>query len=126
MIIIRASLPVFFFFFFFSGYLSVAFSKCVLILNYAGETPILHAARQGYTETAKYLFEHGADPAISSNLGATALHHSAGIGILSWIGFVFGTTWMITGRVMKMDTVYKMLHWPTGRDVMHLVGCFLV
>ncbi|KAH7571891.1 hypothetical protein JRO89_XS04G0163400 [Xanthoceras sorbifolium] len=44
-----------------------------------GETPILHAARQGHTETAKYLFEHGANPAIPSNLGATALHHSAGI-----------------------------------------------
>ncbi|KAI9185742.1 hypothetical protein LWI28_010266 [Acer negundo] len=45
-----------------------------------GETPILHAARQGHTETTKYLFEHGANPAIASNLGATALHHSAGIG----------------------------------------------
>ncbi|KAJ0014685.1 hypothetical protein Pint_20478 [Pistacia integerrima] len=44
-----------------------------------GETPILHAARQGHTETVKYLFEHGANPAIPSNLGATALHHSAGI-----------------------------------------------
>lgn len=48
---------------------------------YAGETPLLHAARQGHTATAKYLLEYGANPAIPSDLGATALHHSAGIGI---------------------------------------------
>lgn len=45
-----------------------------------GETPLVHAARQGHTATAKYLLEHGADPAIPSELGATALHHAAGIG----------------------------------------------
>ncbi|KAM7469129.1 hypothetical protein LguiA_007312 [Lonicera macranthoides] len=45
-----------------------------------GETPLLHAARQGHTDTAKYLIERGANPAIASELGATALHHSAGIG----------------------------------------------
>ena len=47
---------------------------------FTGETPLIHAARQGHTDTAKFLLEHGADPAIASNLGATALHHSAGIG----------------------------------------------
>ncbi|XP_039067278.1 ankyrin-1-like isoform X2 [Hibiscus syriacus] len=45
-----------------------------------GETPLLHAARQGHTLTAKYLLERGANPSIPSDLGATALHHSAGIG----------------------------------------------
>ncbi|PON46106.1 N-terminal acetyltransferase A, auxiliary subunit [Parasponia andersonii] len=45
-----------------------------------GETPLIHAARQGHTVTAKFLLEHGADPSIASNLGATALHHAAGIG----------------------------------------------
>lgn len=45
-----------------------------------GETALIHAARQGHTDTAKYLIDHGADPTIASNLGATALHHSAGIG----------------------------------------------
>ncbi|CAI9102678.1 OLC1v1000980C1 [Oldenlandia corymbosa var. corymbosa] len=44
------------------------------------ETPLLHAARQGHTVTAKYLLDCGADPTIPSQLGATALHHSAGIG----------------------------------------------
>ncbi|XP_022719720.1 ankyrin repeat domain-containing protein 65-like [Durio zibethinus] len=44
------------------------------------ETPLLHAAWQGHTVTAKYLLEHGAIPAIPSDLGATALHHAAGIG----------------------------------------------
>ncbi|XP_050918782.1 palmitoyltransferase akr1-like [Lathyrus oleraceus] len=45
-----------------------------------GETDLIHAARQGHTATTKYLIDHGADPTIASNLGATALHHSAGIG----------------------------------------------
>ncbi|KAJ0080423.1 hypothetical protein Patl1_23271 [Pistacia atlantica] len=53
-----------------------------------GETPILHAARQGHTETVKYLFEHGANPAIPSNLGATALHHSAGIGNIELLTYL--------------------------------------
>ncbi|CAK9166283.1 unnamed protein product, partial [Ilex paraguariensis] len=44
-----------------------------------GETPLIHAARQGHTSTAKYLIECGADPEIPSELGATALHHAAGI-----------------------------------------------
>lgn len=47
---------------------------------FTGETPLIHAARQGHTDTAKYLVERGANPAIASDLGATALHHSAGIG----------------------------------------------
>lgn len=50
---------------------------------FSGETALIHAARQGHTATAKYLIDHGADPTISSNLGATALHHSAGIGACS-------------------------------------------
>ncbi|KAK7397317.1 hypothetical protein VNO78_18485 [Psophocarpus tetragonolobus] len=45
-----------------------------------GETALIHAARQGHTDTAKYIIDHGADPTVSSNLGATPLHHSAGIG----------------------------------------------
>ncbi|XP_044499913.1 ankyrin-1-like [Mangifera indica] len=53
-----------------------------------GETPILHAARQGHAETVKYLFEHGANPAIPSNLGATALHHSAGIGNIELLKYL--------------------------------------
>ncbi|KAK9735275.1 hypothetical protein RND81_04G195400 [Saponaria officinalis] len=47
-----------------------------------GETPLVHAARQGHTDTVSCLLEHGADPAIASDLGATALHHAAGIGNL--------------------------------------------
>lgn len=47
-----------------------------------GDTPLVHAARQGQIETAKYLLEHGADPNIASELGATALHHAAGTGWL--------------------------------------------
>ncbi|GKB08154.1 ankyrin repeat family protein [Tanacetum coccineum] len=46
---------------------------------HSGETPLIHAARQGPTSTAKYLIEHGANLALSSELGATALHHVAGI-----------------------------------------------
>ncbi|KAG0516427.1 hypothetical protein BDA96_09G002200 [Sorghum bicolor] len=45
-----------------------------------GETPLIHATRQGHLDTAKYLLDHGADPSVATNLGATALHHAAGIG----------------------------------------------
>jgi len=51
------------------------------LLPYAGETPIIHAARQGHTATAKYLLDQGANPVMRSDVGATALHHSAGIGM---------------------------------------------
>ncbi|CAL4902523.1 unnamed protein product [Urochloa decumbens] len=44
------------------------------------ETPLIHAARQGHLDTAKYLLDHGANPSVASSLGATALHHAAGIG----------------------------------------------
>ena len=47
-----------------------------------GETPLIHASRQGHFLTAKYLLEQGADPSASSELGATALHHAAGIGLV--------------------------------------------
>lgn len=47
---------------------------------FTGETALIHAARQGHTDTAKYLLDSGANPAIASDLGATALHHSAGLG----------------------------------------------
>lgn len=53
-----------------------------------GDTPLLHAAQQGQTATAKYLIEHGADLASSSELGATALHHSAGIGDIELLKFL--------------------------------------
>ncbi|CAA7388046.1 unnamed protein product [Spirodela intermedia] len=44
------------------------------------ETPLIHASRQEHIVTAKYLLERGAEPAASSELGATSLHHSAGTG----------------------------------------------
>lgn len=53
-----------------------------------GETPLLHAARQGHTATAEFLTECGADPSIPSQLGATALHHSAGIGDTELLKFL--------------------------------------
>lgn len=56
-----------------------------------GETPLIHAARQGHTSTAKYLIEHGANPALSSELGATALHHVAGIGNIELMEVLLST-----------------------------------
>ncbi|KAA8544896.1 hypothetical protein F0562_019709 [Nyssa sinensis] len=53
-----------------------------------GETPLIHAARQRHTATAKYLIECGANPAVPSELGATALHHSAGIGDIELLEFL--------------------------------------
>ncbi|KAG7030314.1 Ankyrin repeat and SOCS box protein 3 [Cucurbita argyrosperma subsp. argyrosperma] len=57
-------------------------------LRSASETPLIHAARQGHTDTARYLIESGANPAIASDLGATALHHSAGIGNIELLKFL--------------------------------------
>lgn len=51
-------------------------------LYLTGDTPLIHAARLGYTDTAKLLLEYGANPSIASDLGATALHHSAGLGVV--------------------------------------------
>ncbi|VFQ64396.1 unnamed protein product [Cuscuta campestris] len=45
-----------------------------------GETPLVHAAMQGHTATANYLLQKGAEPAIASEMGITALHHAAGLG----------------------------------------------
>ncbi|XP_062179888.1 uncharacterized protein LOC133884474 [Phragmites australis] len=45
-----------------------------------GETPLIHATRQGHLHTAQYLLDHGANPSVATSLGATALHHAAGIG----------------------------------------------
>ncbi|KAG6586315.1 Ankyrin-1, partial [Cucurbita argyrosperma subsp. sororia] len=53
-----------------------------------GETPLIHAGRQGHTDTARYLIECGANPAVASDLGATALHHSAGIGDIELLKFL--------------------------------------
>ncbi|KAH6771572.1 ankyrin repeat family protein [Perilla frutescens var. frutescens] len=53
-----------------------------------GETPLAHASRQGHTALSKYLVDHGADPSIPSGLGATALHHSAGIGDIELLKFL--------------------------------------
>lgn len=66
--------------------LSIRFAASCLLFQFAitafsGETALVHAARQGHTATAKYLIDHGADPTIASNLGTTALHHAAGIGL---------------------------------------------
>lgn len=61
---------------------------CSELYFFLGETPLLHAARQGHTSTAKYLLEQGADPAIASEMGTTALHHSAGLG---WFPSIFSS-----------------------------------
>ncbi|KAL3814700.1 hypothetical protein ACJIZ3_015968 [Penstemon smallii] len=53
-----------------------------------GDTPLIHAAREGHTATAKYLINSGADPSISSETGNTALHHSAGIGDIELLKFL--------------------------------------
>ena len=65
---------------------------------FTGETPLLHAARQGHTATAKYLIECGANPTLPSELGATALHHSAGIGV-NVILFFFPFILLLISRV---------------------------
>ena len=38
-----------------------------------------------HSPTTKYLIEHGANPALSSELGATTLYHVAGIGEIFYV-----------------------------------------
>ncbi|CAN0892816.1 ANK1 [Linum grandiflorum] len=61
-----------------------------------GETPLLHAARQGHTDTVKYLLEHGANPCIPSDMGVTALHHCAGEGHIELMKYLLS-------KGMKVD-----------------------
>lgn len=66
-----------------------------------GDTPLVHAARQGQIETVKYLLEQGADPNIASELGATALHHAAGTGWLSIaLSFFISLSWVMKCSVL--------------------------
>lgn len=49
----------------------------------AGDTPLIHAARQGHSSTSLYLLEHGADAfATPSENQPSVLHHAAGTGLL--------------------------------------------
>ncbi|TQD92942.1 hypothetical protein C1H46_021422, partial [Malus baccata] len=44
--------------------------------------------RQCHTDTAKYLLDSGANPGIASELGATALHHAAGLGDIELLRYM--------------------------------------
>ncbi|KAL4378632.1 hypothetical protein GQ457_02G034250 [Hibiscus cannabinus] len=77
-----------------------------------GETPLLHAARQGHTLTAKYLLEHGANPTIPSDLGATALHHSAGIGNIELLKHILA----MGVEVDSQSDAGTPLVWAAGHD----------
>jgi ankyrin repeat protein len=41
-----------------------------------GCTPLLYAARGGYSEVVRYLLEKGASPMKQDNAGGTVLHHA--------------------------------------------------
>jgi uncharacterized protein len=51
------------------------------ILNRIGSTPFLQAAKLGDVEYMRLLLEHGADPSITTEEGATALMAASGVGI---------------------------------------------
>lgn len=54
------------------------------VLYHTGDTPLIHAARQGHFSTAELLLERGADAfATPSEHQPTALHHAAGTGLIS-------------------------------------------
>lgn len=53
-----------------------------------GETPLIHATRQGHIDTAKYLVACGANPDARSEIGATALHHAAGTGNIELLQYL--------------------------------------
>lgn len=51
-----------------------------------GDTPLIHAARQGHTSFSLYLLEHGADAcATPSENQPSVLHHAAGTGSMELI-----------------------------------------
>ncbi|GKA36954.1 WD repeat-containing protein 76 [Tanacetum coccineum] len=80
-----------------------------MLATATSETPLIHAARQGPTSTAKYLIEHGANLASSSELGATALHHVAGIADPSVTDDEEGLTpvQMAAGRDWSVDDIIE-------------------
>ena len=51
------------------------------ILNRVGSTPLLQAAKLGDVAYMRLLLEHGADPSIKTEEGATVLMAAAGVGI---------------------------------------------
>lgn len=53
-----------------------------------GETPLIHATRQGHIDTVKYMIACGANPDARSELGATALHHAAGTGNMELLRYL--------------------------------------
>ncbi|KAJ0232133.1 Ankyrin repeat-containing domain-containing protein [Hirschfeldia incana] len=78
----------------------------------AGDTPLVHAARQRQIEMAKYLIDHGADPNIASELGATALHHAAGTGEIEML-----KEWLSRGvPVDSQSESGTPLIWAAGHD----------
>ncbi|KAJ0229804.1 Ankyrin repeat-containing protein [Hirschfeldia incana] len=78
----------------------------------AGDTPLVHAARQRQIEMAKYLIDHGADPNIGSELGATALHHAAGTGEIEML-----KEWLSRGvPVDSQSESGTPLIWAVGHD----------
>ncbi|KAI3932240.1 hypothetical protein MKW98_024960 [Papaver atlanticum] len=62
-----------------------------------GDTPLLHAVRQGHNNIAKYLLDCGANPDASSELGATALHHAAGMGNIELLN-------LLLSKVVEVDS----------------------
>ncbi|XP_062004664.1 uncharacterized protein LOC133721905 [Rosa rugosa] len=77
-----------------------------------GDTPLIHAARLGHTDTAKLLLEYGANPSIASDLGATALHHSAGLGNIELLRYLISKG----VDVNSQSDAGSPLIWAAGHD----------
>ncbi|XP_048134135.1 putative ankyrin repeat protein RF_0381 [Rhodamnia argentea] len=53
-----------------------------------GDTALHHVARSVHNETARYLIDRGADPAITDDGGLTVVHYSAGSGNVELMNFL--------------------------------------
>ncbi|KAG1334089.1 putative ankyrin-1 [Cocos nucifera] len=86
-----------------------------------GETPLIHASRQGHFLTAKYLLDQGTDPSASSELGATALHHAAGIGNIELLRLLLSKG----VDVESQSDAGTPLIWAAGHGQQHAVKVLL-
>ncbi|XVF72972.1 hypothetical protein PTKIN_Ptkin12aG0163700 [Pterospermum kingtungense] len=86
-----------------------------------GETSLLNAAGQGHTLTAKYLLDHGANPAILSDFGGTALHYSTGTGNIELLKYILA----ISVEVDVQSVAGTPLIWAVGHAQQDAVNVLL-
>ncbi|KAH7300136.1 hypothetical protein KP509_24G046000 [Ceratopteris richardii] len=87
-----------------------------------GETPLIHASRQGHFQTALCLLNHGADLGVKANeLDATALHHAAAAGSIEIVKLLLEKG----ADVNAPSDAGPPLVWASGHDRFNVVKLLL-